>query len=199
MSDGGRGDDVTEALDLVVLHALLEGLAGGEGLRHPVREPPLQQRVHHHQTLACRGGGARVQTNGQKRYHRDNWLVSDRHQTDRKTVRQMARQTDRQTGRHVARLTGLQLAGKAQHFRVVWDHVLVQFAQDEDLWPPVLRVGRSLLQLEQTVASNLQTEPPHTVTPLLLSTGGREQGGREVRKTEGEKEIEEKRGRKEGI
>ena len=55
--------------------------------------------------------------------------------------------------------TGFELASEAEHLGVVWDEVLVQFAEDEQLWPPVLSVQRSLLQFEQTVAGSLQTEP----------------------------------------
>ena len=66
--------------------------------------------------------------------------------------------------------TGFELAGEAEHLGVLWDEVLVQFAEDEQLWPPVLSVQRSLLQFEQTVAGSLQTEAGHTIAPLLLST-----------------------------
>ena len=55
-------------------------------------------------------------------------------------------------------LTCFQLAGEAEDLGVVRDEVLVQLAQDQQLWPPVLGVERGLLQLQETVPGSLQGE-----------------------------------------
>ena len=55
-------------------------------------------------------------------------------------------------------LTGLELAGKAEDLGMVRDEVLVQLAEDEELWSPVLGVRRSLLQFEERVPRSLETE-----------------------------------------
>ena len=53
IEDSVGGNHSTEALDLVVLHALLEALSGSNGLCHTLGEIPLQQCIDHHQTLPC--------------------------------------------------------------------------------------------------------------------------------------------------
>ena len=85
---------------------------------------------------------------------------------------------------HSTRLTRFELACKAKKLGMRWNEVLVEAAEHEDLRSPVLGVRRVLLQLEEAVACCLQAEPRYPVTPLLLSTGGRE-GGREERRRGG--------------
>ena len=69
-----------------------------------------------------------------------------------------------------AGLTCFELACEAQQLGVGREKALVQFAKHQHLRPPVLGVQGCLLQAEEGVAGCLQTQPRHTITPLLLST-----------------------------
>ena len=47
---------------------------------------------------------------------------------------------------------------------------IVQFSQDQDLWPPVLGVRRAVFQAEQGEPGSRESQAADTVTPLLLSS-----------------------------
>ena len=47
--------------------------------------------------------------------------------------------------------------------------LIVQFGEDEDLWPPVLGVRGPVFQPEEREASSRESQASDTVTPLLLS------------------------------
>ena len=47
--------------------------------------------------------------------------------------------------------------------------LIVQFGEDEDLWPPVLSVRGPVFQPEEREASSRESQASDTVTPLLLS------------------------------
>ena len=47
---------------------------------------------------------------------------------------------------------------------------VVQFSQDQDLWPPVLGVRGAVFQAEQGEPGSRESQATDTVTPLLLSS-----------------------------
>lgn len=66
--------------------------------------------------------------------------------------------------------TCFELRGEGEQFGVGRQQALVQFAQHEHLWTPILGVGRTLLKPQQSIPRSLQVQPPDTIPPLLLRT-----------------------------
>ncbi len=69
--------------------------------------------------------------------------------------------------------SGLELRSEGEQALVLDVQLGVQLGEDDDLGPPVLGVGRPLLQPEQGVACGGQGQTPQAVAPLLLGAAKR--------------------------